>query len=79
MEEELYRRLYDDSGQNMICKLAHESDEDSKDVKSRTMIKDKYRKIVTDRKEVLHVWEENFKTLLNNREERERGASAQCS
>ena len=41
-------------------------------MKSRTMIKDKYRKIVTDMKEVLQVWQENFKTLLNKREERER-------
>ena len=69
MEEELYRWLDDDSGQ-MICKLAHESDEDSKDVKAGTMIKDKYRKLVTDRIEVLQVWEKTFKTLLNKREER---------
>ena len=38
MEEELYRWLDDDSGQKMICKLTHESDEDSKDVKAGTMI-----------------------------------------
>ena len=66
IEEELYRWPNDDSGQKMICKLAHESDEDSKDVNAGTMIKTS-----TDRKEMLQVWEDNFNTLLNKREERE--------
>ena len=38
--------------------MAHERDEDNKDVKAGTMIKDKNGKLVTDRNEVLHVWEE---------------------
>ena len=34
------------------------------------MIKDKNGKLVTDMKEVLQIWEEYFKTLLNQRKER---------
>ena len=40
MEEELYRNLDKDSRKKMICKVARERDEDSKDVKAGTVIKD---------------------------------------
>ena len=40
----------------MICWMARERNEDSKDVKAGTTIKDKNGKLVTDRKEMLQVW-----------------------
>ena len=42
----------------------------SKDVKGGTVISNKNGKQVTDRKEMLRVWEEYFNTLLNQREKR---------
>ena len=46
MEEELCRKLDEDSGKKIIYKMAHERDEDSKDVKAGTVIKDRNRKLV---------------------------------
>ena len=40
-------------------------------MKAATKIKDKNGMLVTDRKEVPYIWEEYFKTLLNQREKRE--------
>ena len=54
-----------------IYKTAQERDEDSKDVKTGSVIKDKNGKLDTDRKDVLRVWEEYFKELLNGRENSE--------
>ena len=71
MEEELYRKLDEDSGKKMISKMAHEMDEDSKDVKAGTVIKHKCGKLVTERSEVLQVWDEYFKTLFNQTEKTE--------
>ena len=34
--------------------MAHERDEDNKDVSAGTVVKDKNRKLVTDKKEMLH-------------------------
>ena len=42
-----------------------------KDVKTESVIKDKNEKLVTDKKDVLHVWQEYFKELLNQRENSE--------
>ena len=68
MEEELYRELDEDCGKKLIYKMTQESDEDSKDVKTGSVIKDKNGKLATDRKYGLKVWEEYFKELLNQRE-----------
>ena len=51
--------------------MAQERDENSKDVKSGSVIIDKNGKLLTDRKYVLQVWEEYFKELLNQRENNE--------
>jgi len=51
----------------MIYWMARERDEDSKDVKAGTT----NGKLVTDRKEMLQVWEEYFNTLMNQWEKRE--------
>ena len=40
----------------------------ARDVNTASVIKDKNGKLVTDRKYVLHVWEEYFKELLNQME-----------
>ena len=60
-KEELYRKL--DEERRLIYKLAGERDEDSKDVKTGSVIKDK-----KDREYVLQIWEEYLKELLNHRE-----------
>ena len=41
------KKLVEDSGKKMISKIAHERDEDSKDVKAGTIIKYRNRPIVT--------------------------------
>ena len=71
MEEELYRKLDQDCGKKLIYKMAQERDEDNEDVKTGSVIKDKNGKLVTDGKDVLKVWEEYFKELLNQRENSE--------
>ena len=48
--------------------MAHGRDEDSKDVKTGSVIKNMNGKLVTDRKDALKVWKEYFKELLNQRE-----------
>ena len=52
MEKELYRKLDKDCGKKLIYKMAQERDEDSKDVNTGSVIKDKNGKLVTDRKDV---------------------------
>ena len=69
MEEELYRKLDEGCGKKLIYKMARKRDEDSKGYKN--WITDKNGKLVTDRKDVLKVWEEYFKELLNQRENSE--------
>ncbi|KAI0235525.1 SID1 transmembrane family member 2 [Lamellibrachia satsuma] len=71
MEEELYRKLYEDCRKKLVYKMAQERDEDSQDVKTGSVIKDKSGKLVTDRKDVLQVWEYYFKELLNQKENSE--------
>ena len=41
MEEDLYRQIDEDYGKKLICKMAQERDEDSKDVNTGSVIKDK--------------------------------------
>ena len=71
MEEELYKTLDEDCGKTLILKMAQERDEDSKDVKTGSVIKYKNGKLVTDRKYVLKAWKEYIKELLNQRENSE--------
>ena len=71
MEEELYRKLDKDCRKKLIYKMAHERDEDSKGRKNWISNQRKNGKLVTDRKDVLQVWEDYFKELLNQREHSE--------
>ena len=49
----------------MIYKMARDRDENSKDVKGGTVMKDRNGKLVTEQEAVLKVWESYFKELLN--------------
>ena len=49
----------------MIYKMARDRDENSKDVKGGTVVKDRNGKLVTKQEAVLKVWESYFKELLN--------------
>ena len=66
MEADLYTKLDDDAGQKMIYKMARHRNENSKDVKGGTCIKDRNGKLVTNREEVLKVWEGHYSELLNH-------------
>ena len=71
MEEELYKKLDEDGGKRMIYKMARHRNEESKDVKRGSEIKDKNGTFITDHNAVLHVWETYFKELLNKTEDSE--------
>ena len=72
MEEELQRRKLDEGcGKQLTYKMAQERDEDSEDVTTGSLTKDKNGKLVTDRNDVLKIWQEYFKKLLNQRENSE--------
>ena len=45
--------------------MGRDRDENSKDVKGGTVIKDRNGKLVTEQEAVLKVWESYFKELLN--------------
>ena len=64
MEEELYKKLDEDGGKRMIYKMARDRNEESKDVKRGSVIKNKNNA-------VLHVWETYFKELLHKTEDSE--------
>ena len=64
-EASIYRQLEEDGGKKAIYRMSRERKEDGKDVKGGRVIKDKDGKLVTDKEEVLRVWEEYFKDLLN--------------
>ena len=49
----------------MIYKMAPDRDENSKDVKGGTVMKDRNGKLVTEQEAVLKVRESYFKELLN--------------
>ena len=65
MEADVYSKLDEDGGKKIIYKMARDRDENSKDVKGGTVIKDRNRKLVTEQEAVLKVWEIYFKELLN--------------
>ena len=50
----------------MIYKMARHRNEYSKDVKGGTFIKDRNGKLMTNREEVLKVWEGHYSGLLNH-------------
>ena len=65
MEADVYSKLDEDGGKKMIYKMARDRDENSKDVKGGTVVKDRNGKLVTEQEAVLKVWESYFKELLN--------------
>ena len=65
MEEELYQKLDEDGGKKMIFKMARDRTKDGRDVKRGAVIKDTNGRLITESKEVLRIWAENFKELLN--------------
>ena len=65
MEEELYRKLDEDGGKKMIFKMSRDRTEDGRDVKRGAVIKDNYGRLITESKEVLRIWAEYYKELLN--------------
>ena len=67
MEEELYRKLDEDGGKNMIFKMVRDRTDDGRDVKRGSVIKDNNRRIITESKEVLRIWAAYFKELLNGK------------
>ena len=66
MEADLCTILDEDAGKKMIYKMARQRNEYSKDVKGGTFIKDRNGKLVTNREEVLKVWEGHYSELLNH-------------
>ena len=66
MEADLYTKLDDDAGKKMVYKMARHRNEYSNDVKGGTFIKDINGKLVTNREEVLNVWEGRYSELLNH-------------
>ena len=66
MEADVYTKLDEDAGKKMIYKMARHRNENSKDVKGGTFIKDRNGKLVTNREEVLKVWEGHYSELLNH-------------
>ena len=69
MEEELYKKLDEDGGKRMIYKRARDRNEESKDVKRGSVIKDKNGTLIIYHNAVLHVWETYIKELLNKTED----------
>ena len=67
MEEELYRKLDEDGGKNIIFKMARDRTEDGGDGKRGAAIKDNNGRLITESKEVLRIWAANFKELLNGK------------
>ena len=65
MEADVYSKLDEDGGKKMIYKMAQDRDENSKDMKGGTVIKDRNGKLVTEQEALLKVWESYFKELLN--------------
>ena len=65
MEADVCTKLDEDAGKKMIYKMARHRNEYSKDVKRGTFIKNRNGKLVTNRQEVLKVWEGHYSELLN--------------
>ena len=51
----MYSKLDEDGGKKMIYKMTRDRDENSKDVKGGTVIKDRNGKLVTEKEAVLKV------------------------
>ena len=68
-EEELYRKLDEDDGKQMIFKMARDITEDGRDVNRGAVIKDNYGRLITESKEVLRIWAANFKELRTETEQ----------
>ena len=64
MEEELYQKLDEDGGKQMVCKMARYRTEDGREVKRGAVIKDNNERLITESKELLRIWAANFKELL---------------
>ena len=64
MEEELYRKIDEDGGKQMIFKMARDRTEDGREVKRGAVIKDNNGRLITESKELLRIWAANFKELL---------------
>ena len=65
METDVYSKLDEDGGKTMIYKMSRDRDENSKDVKGGTVMKDRNGKLVIEQEAVLKVLESYFKELLN--------------
>ena len=66
MEADLYTKLEEDTGKKIIYTMARHRNEYSKDVKGGTFIKDRNGKLVTNREEMLKVWEGHYSELLDH-------------
>ena len=55
MEEELYRKLDEGGGKQMIFKMARARTEDGRDVKRGAVIKDNNGRLITESQEVLRM------------------------
>ena len=55
IEEELYRKLDEDSGKKIIFKMARGRTEDGRDVKRGVVIKDNNGRIIMESQEVLRM------------------------
>ena len=64
MEEELYRKLDEGGGKQMIFKMARDRTEDGREVKRGAVIKYNNGRLITESKELLRIWAANFKELL---------------
>ena len=67
MEEELYRKLDEDGGKNMIFKIAHNRTEDGRDLQRGAVFKDNYGRFIIESKEVLRIWAAYYKELLDGK------------
>ena len=56
MDEELYRKLDEYGGKQMIFKMARDRTEDGSEVKSGAVIYDNNGRIITESKELLRIW-----------------------
>ena len=65
MEENVYSKLDEDGGKKMIYKMARDRDENCKNVKGGTMIKDINGKLFTKQEAMLKFWESYFHELRN--------------
>ena len=65
IEADVYSKQDEDGGKKMIYKMARDRNENSKDVKGGTVMKDRNGKLVTEQEAVLKVWVSYFRELLN--------------